>query len=151
MELTVTSIKQPGEEGHYGYGPCVYFEGISRPIPSPWDPNTNSRTRGMVQITAEGEVRWTMYSVYWGEERWKSEGIQIGGRNSRRGVFGFWGDKSVHTFSKRSYSNAGTETIAKKALLVHRHSGSFYSFISCSMFGEGVKVLGIFLQRRDMN
>lgn len=91
----MTSIKQPGEEGHHGHGACVYFEGISRPTPSPWDPNTTSRTRGMVQLTQEGEVRWTMYSVYWGEERWKSEGIQIGGENSRRGVFGFWFEKLV--------------------------------------------------------
>jgi hypothetical protein len=27
------------------------------------------------------------------EERWRSEGIQIGGRNSARGVFGNWFDK----------------------------------------------------------
>lgn len=58
-----------------------------------WDPNTNSRTRGVVQMTEEGEVRWTSYSLYFGRERWKSEGVQIGGVNSQRGVFGTWFDK----------------------------------------------------------
>ena len=44
-------------------------------------------------MTEEGEVRWTSYSLYFGRERWKSEGVQIGGVNSQRGVFGTWFDK----------------------------------------------------------
>lgn len=28
-----------------------------------------------------------------GEERWRSEGVQVGGRNSKRGVIGTWFDK----------------------------------------------------------
>lgn len=68
-------------------------------------------------MTHENEVRWTTWSVYSGyvpssfpfsppsnpkpllilktkrQERWKSEGIQIGGPQSGRGVFGHWFDK----------------------------------------------------------
>jgi len=58
-----------------------------------FDPNANSNIRGEVRMTHEGEVRWTTYSVYSGQERWKSEGIQIGGPGSQRGVFGHWFDK----------------------------------------------------------
>lgn len=48
---------------------------------------------GVVQMTPEGEVRWTTSSLYDGEERWRSEGIQIGGIKSARGVIGNWFDK----------------------------------------------------------
>lgn len=37
-------------------------------------------------------MRWTSISVYHGQERWKSEGIQVGGLRSARGVMGFWFD-----------------------------------------------------------
>lgn len=46
-------------------------------------------------MTPEGEVRWTTSSLYDGEERWRSEGIQIGGVKSARGVVGNWFDKYV--------------------------------------------------------
>lgn len=49
---------------------------------------------GTVRCTPEGEVRWTTYSVFQGEERWKSEGIQVGGPGSARGVIGNWFDKN---------------------------------------------------------
>jgi hypothetical protein len=96
MEIRVTAIKYPGEEGHRGAdaGPTVYFEGVSGSANRHADmEGTSSRTRGMVRTTDEGEVRWTTYSVYWGEERWKSEGIQVGGVNSGKGVWGSWFDK----------------------------------------------------------
>lgn len=54
---------------------------------------TDSPT-GTVRPTPEGEIRWTTYSVFQGEERWKSEGIQVGGRGSARGVIGNWFDKN---------------------------------------------------------
>ena len=77
---------------------------------------------GTVRMTDEGEVRWTTYSIYNGsvlylctcdyplgkcadagyrEERWKSEGIQVGGVRSARGILGNWFDKYVssNTFS----------------------------------------------------
>jgi len=44
-------------------------------------------------MTPHGEVRWTTYSVFQGEERWKSEGIQVGGPGSARGVIGNWFEK----------------------------------------------------------
>ena len=37
-------------------------------------------------------MRWTSSSIYHGQERWKSEGIQVGGVRSARGVLGFWFD-----------------------------------------------------------
>ena len=49
--------------------------------------------KGTAQLTPEGEVRWTTYSIFSGEERWKSEGIQLGGPRSARGVVGNWFDK----------------------------------------------------------
>lgn len=44
-------------------------------------------------MTPEGEVRWTTYSIFGGQERWKSEGIQLGGLRSARGVVGNWFDR----------------------------------------------------------
>src|SRR5512140_1592710 len=46
-------------------------------------------------MTPEGEGRWTTYSIFDGEEKWKSEGIQLGGIRSARGVVGNWFDKCV--------------------------------------------------------
>jgi hypothetical protein len=37
-------------------------------------------------------VRWTTFSVYNGEERWRSESVQVGGVRSTRGVLGNWFD-----------------------------------------------------------
>ncbi|KAH8597805.1 hypothetical protein B0O99DRAFT_616829 [Bisporella sp. PMI_857] len=95
MELKVTAIKYPGDEGYRGAGsaPAVYFEGVSGSASRHDMEGGHSRTRGCVRMTEEGELRWTTFSVYWGEERWKSEGIQVGGVNSGRGVFGSWFDK----------------------------------------------------------
>jgi hypothetical protein len=47
-------------------------------------------------LTKEGEVRWTTYSIFHGQERWKSEGIQIGGVRAARGVVGNWFDRLVN-------------------------------------------------------
>lgn len=38
-------------------------------------------------------IRWTTWSVFGGEERWRSEGVQIGGLKSARGILGNWFDK----------------------------------------------------------
>ncbi len=58
----------------------------------------NGTSTGSVSETPQGEIRWTTFSVYHGEERWRSEGIQVGGLRSARGVLGNWFDKnfSVH-------------------------------------------------------
>lgn len=100
MEISFSSAKHAGEEGGPGPNddpnwPVVYFTGKSRSMHASWDSNANSNIRGKVSVTHEGEVRWTTWSIYWGEERWKSEGIQIGGINSGRGVFGHWFDKNL--------------------------------------------------------
>ncbi|SMR61509.1 unnamed protein product [Zymoseptoria tritici ST99CH_3D1] len=73
--------------------PVVHFRGTSRSLHASWDPNANSRIRGTVRQTPEGEIRWTTFSIFHGEERWRSEGIQVGGRGSKRGVLGNWFDK----------------------------------------------------------
>jgi hypothetical protein len=49
---------------------------------------------GTVRQTPEGEIRWTTFSIFHGEERWRSEGIQVGGLRSARGVLGNWFDKN---------------------------------------------------------
>jgi hypothetical protein len=50
---------------------------------------------GTVRQTPSGDIRWTTFSIFHGEERWRSEGIQVGGLKSARGVLGNWFDKYV--------------------------------------------------------
>jgi hypothetical protein len=50
-------------------------------------------SKGSVRLTPEGEVRWTSVSIFHGQERWRSEGIQVGGVRSARGVVGTWFDR----------------------------------------------------------
>jgi hypothetical protein len=89
MELHVTKIEPPGEEDGQEL-PVVHFRGTSRSMHESWDPNANSNIKGTVRLTKEGEVRWTTFSIYHGEERWRSEGIQVGGVRSSRGTLGNW-------------------------------------------------------------
>ncbi|KAK4544385.1 hypothetical protein LTR36_004276 [Oleoguttula mirabilis] len=114
IKLQVTKIEPPGsgdedeyaedgdESGSDGMDwsgfqgerlPVVHFRGNSRSLHASWDPNANSRIRGTVRQTPEGEIRWTTFSIFHGEERWRSEGIQVGGLRSARGVLGNWFDK----------------------------------------------------------
>lgn len=53
---------------------------------------------GTVRQTPEGEIHWTMFSIFHGEERWRSEGIQVGGLRSARGVLGNWFDKDYDEY-----------------------------------------------------
>ncbi|KAK5998638.1 hypothetical protein PT974_01019 [Cladobotryum mycophilum] len=87
-----STIVAPGPEYHQDY-PVVHFKGCSRPLDDAWDDNASSAIRGVVGMTKEGEVRWTTYSIFHGQERWKSEGVQIGGMRSARGVVGNWFDR----------------------------------------------------------
>ena len=66
------------------------------------------RLRGTVEMTASGDVRWTIVRpfivIYWtkptfffqlsfredGQGQWSTEGVQIGGRGSAMGVIGLW-------------------------------------------------------------
>ncbi|TDZ65108.1 hypothetical protein CTRI78_v003629 [Colletotrichum trifolii] len=93
MKIHVTEIQPPGEEDGKDL-PVVHFEGISRSIDDSWDENANSdlRVKGTVRLTKEGEVRWITFSIFSGHPRWRSEGIQIGGVGSARGVAGHWFD-----------------------------------------------------------
>lgn len=79
--------------------PALHFHGSSRansgattyPSSSP-----SSFVRGVVQLTADSppQVRWTLVIRYAGEDRWRLEAVQVGGRGSKRGFFGvsswFW-------------------------------------------------------------
>ncbi|OCL03584.1 hypothetical protein AOQ84DRAFT_325712 [Glonium stellatum] len=93
MKLKVTKIEAPSQFDNPSL-PIVHFAGSSRSLDSAWDPNANSRIKGHVRLTPEGEVRWTTVSIFYGgEERWRSEGVQVGGICSKRGVVGSWFDK----------------------------------------------------------
>lgn len=46
--------------------------------------------RGSVSRTPEGEVFWSYIIRYGGEDKWKMQGIQIGGARSRFGILGTW-------------------------------------------------------------
>jgi len=92
LKLYVTKICPPDEEDGQDY-PVVWFRGTSRSLHASWDPNANSKIRGCVRQTPEGEIRWTTWSIFHGEERWRSEGVQVGGIGSKRGILGNWFDK----------------------------------------------------------
>lgn len=54
---------------------------------------------GTVRLTREGEVRWTSFSLFGGQERWRSEGIQLGGIRSCK-VVGNWFDKYIRPWQQ---------------------------------------------------
>jgi hypothetical protein len=89
MELKVTKI-EPVEGSPL---PRVHFKGTSRSLHAGWDPNSSSQLTGTVQLTPDGEVRWSTLSWFQGDSRWRSEGVQIGGLRSARGVTGTWFEK----------------------------------------------------------
>ena len=113
MELCVAKVVPPEEGAGANAMPTTHFTGRAWSMHRGWDPNSNSAIRGTVSMTSEGEVRWTSISVFHGyavsqwqgrnqmlwltspnrEERWASEGIQVGGIKSARGVLGTWFDK----------------------------------------------------------
>ncbi|KAH7249036.1 uncharacterized protein BKA55DRAFT_594856 [Fusarium redolens] len=108
MKVNVTSIEEPAPEDGQEL-PVVHFRGVSRSLDDSFDDNANSNIRagvnvrtfnvkGTARLTKEGEVRWTTFSIFHGVERWRSEGIQIGGVRSARGVVGNWfdSDYDVH-------------------------------------------------------
>ncbi|KAJ4420793.1 hypothetical protein N0V85_000460 [Neurospora sp. IMI 360204] len=102
MKINVTRIiyPEPGT-GHPKIKgkiwPIVHWKGYARSFDgSPGEARLTWGLRGVVQMTPEGEVRWTTSSLYDGEERWRSEGIQIGGIKSARGVIGNWFDKDYN-------------------------------------------------------
>ncbi|KAI8931480.1 hypothetical protein NX059_011148 [Plenodomus lindquistii] len=93
MDLQVSAVLEPGQFDNPDL-PVVEFTGKSRSVDAHWDPNANSKIRGSVRLTPEGEVQWKTISIFYGgEARWRSEGIQVGGLRSQRGVIGTWFDK----------------------------------------------------------
>jgi hypothetical protein len=92
LKIRVSAIEGPGPDDAQDM-PVVHFTGTSRSMHTSWDPNANSKIRGSVRTTPEGAIRWTSFSIYHGEERWRSEGVQIGGIRSARGVLGTWFNK----------------------------------------------------------
>ncbi|KAL8736696.1 MAG: hypothetical protein Q9166_000062 [cf. Caloplaca sp. 2 TL-2023] len=97
VKLHVTKIEKPSESDGQGL-PVVHFKGSSSSALPPMDFNANSKIRGTVRLTPEDEVRWTTFSVFHGEERWRSEGIQLGGVQAARGVVGYWFDKDFDEY-----------------------------------------------------
>ncbi|KAK7420852.1 hypothetical protein QQZ08_010181 [Neonectria magnoliae] len=97
MQIHVTKIERAGPDDGQDM-PVVHFRGISRSLDDSFDDNGNSHIRGLamkgtVRMTREGEVRWTTFSIFNGQERWRSEGVQLGGVRSSRGVVGNWFDR----------------------------------------------------------
>lgn len=92
LKLQVTAVEPPGEDDDPDW-PVVHYTGDSRALDERFDESAISGLRGTVRMTKEGEVRWSSVSVFDGQERWRSEGVQIGGAKSARGVWGNWFDK----------------------------------------------------------
>ncbi|KAM0277688.1 hypothetical protein ACHAQH_005631 [Verticillium albo-atrum] len=91
VKLRVVGIEAPGVADGQAL-PVVRFEGTSRALDDSWDDNADSDIRGTVRLTSEGEVRWTTFSIFNGQERWRSESVQVGGVRAAGGVVGHWFD-----------------------------------------------------------
>ncbi|KAK7218511.1 hypothetical protein V2G26_006514 [Clonostachys chloroleuca] len=91
MDLEVTRIEPPGPNDDREF-PVVHFKGVSRSFDTDFIEDVHSTLSGSVRMTEEGEVKWSSVSAFDGQERWRSEGVQIGGVQSARGVVGTWFD-----------------------------------------------------------
>ncbi|CZS93906.1 uncharacterized protein RAG0_03960 [Rhynchosporium agropyri] len=89
MELQATRGESMDTNDGQSYQ-IIYFEGVSRSVNSERNPNAPCNIEGSVRRTEEGEVRWETTSIFDGQWRLRSEGIQIGGIQSARGVLGHW-------------------------------------------------------------
>lgn len=65
MDLRVSAILAPGQDDGQTL-PVVEFKGTSRSVDVQWDPNANSKIRGSVSLTPDGQVRWKTISVFHG-------------------------------------------------------------------------------------
>jgi hypothetical protein len=65
MDIQVTEVSA-GDQFDNQALPVVYFSGKSRSVEASWDPNANSKIRGSVRLTPDGEVRWQTISVFYG-------------------------------------------------------------------------------------
>lgn len=64
MDIQVTEVVPAGPFDNPAL-PVVHFSGKSKSIDASWDPNANSKIRGSVRLTPEGEVRWQTISVFY--------------------------------------------------------------------------------------
>ncbi|KAK8010470.1 hypothetical protein PG990_009435 [Apiospora arundinis] len=106
MRITVDRIEPPGPEDGQDL-PVVHFKGVSRSLDDRWDENANSDLTGTVRLTPEGEVRWTTFSIFNGQERWRSESVQLGGSRVPKADFdprGPTGPTAFWKISERSSS-----------------------------------------------
>ncbi|KAL1389877.1 hypothetical protein HDK64DRAFT_268663 [Phyllosticta capitalensis] len=92
VRLHVTRIEPITRDGEQQL-PKVYFEGDSRSYEHGTVQDGQSTIKGHVRQNPEGEIWWTTMSIFNGEERWRSECIQVGGLRSDRGTLGTWFDK----------------------------------------------------------
>jgi hypothetical protein len=65
MDIQVTEVTPAGPFDNKDL-PVVHFSGKSRSVNTSWDPNANSKIKGSVRLTTEGEVRWQTISVFYG-------------------------------------------------------------------------------------
>jgi hypothetical protein len=65
MDIQVTEVSPGGQFDNRAL-PIVHFNGKSRSVDASWDPNANSKIKGSVRLTPEGEVRWQTISVFYG-------------------------------------------------------------------------------------
>lgn len=72
--------------------PRIYFSGTSSTQSNvSWGSGMDkSYLSGYVECLASEDIRWYLVSSYGGQERWSSQGVQIGGVGSARGVLGTW-------------------------------------------------------------
>lgn len=66
---------------------------VGHDVMQPLSESSIDRYTGTVRTTRGGAIRWTSFSIIHGTERWRSEGVQIGGIRSARGILGNWFDK----------------------------------------------------------
>jgi hypothetical protein len=120
VQLWVTGFTEPGCPHLYPERKTVHFRGRSV-----GGEDNESNLRGRVKMTPEGEVHWELVfhvwpllclvetdgetakiSIYDGEERWLSQGIQVGGPGTAMGLIGNW--TGVHHSASWLFSARGS-------------------------------------------
>ncbi|KAH6607589.1 hypothetical protein Trco_003902 [Trichoderma cornu-damae] len=97
MRIHVTKVEEAKTGSGYSMNyPVVHYEGTCSPLDRSFDIGLPYEIQGFVGMTRYGDVHWTSVSLIQGQERWKNEGIQIGGLRSARGVLGNWFDVDHH-------------------------------------------------------
>ncbi|KAL9585098.1 MAG: hypothetical protein Q9212_001724 [Teloschistes hypoglaucus] len=95
MELRVVEVRHSNTEGKSL--PEVRFVGLATLHTRGYETDLVHGIQGTVTSLRNGEVKCSLTAS--GKQSWLSQGVQIGGRNSVRGVLGIWHDPWVHTHS----------------------------------------------------